>query len=49
MYLFILTIPFFGIQESFGKWVVFNFECCNLKEKITDAIQSVIRVCTFIC
>ncbi len=41
----ILTIPFFGIQESLGKWVVFNFESCNLKEEITDVSQSVIMLC----
>ncbi len=48
MYLFILPIPFFDIQESLGKWVVFNFESCNLKEKMTDVSQSVIRLCTFV-
>lgn len=32
-------IPFLGIQESFGEWIVFNFESSNLKQQIADVIQ----------
>lgn len=44
-----IYIPFLGIQESFGEWIVFNFESSNLKQQIADVIMHNIIVHLLTC